>query len=271
MEQSLPQKTNLDLSNLFKRVVSAVVGIPVVIGAIYLGSPFLEIATVFLLGVLLWEWSNMSGLPLSHPINAVVSLLMGLSLIGAPSFTPAFIFVSSCFLFVVYYQYKLGSKLFTSVYLLSGPLYVGLGIISLLKLGRLSPLLLVWILAIVWTTDTGAYLTGSILKGPKLIPRISPGKTWSGLIGGSLFGTSMGILLASYCGIPFESVNLLMFCLFITFVGHFGDIIESAVKRHYKVKDSSHIIPGHGGLLDRIDSLLLVSLFMVMLIYFRVL
>lgn len=142
---------------------------------------------------------------------------------------------------------------------------------SILTLAKFSPLTLLWALAIVWTTDTGAYIIGTLVGGPKLVPTISPGKTWSGFIGGSLLGSAFGVTIAPYCQIGIKNqIALLGLTLLATFVGHTGDILESAIKRLFGVKDSSHIIPGHGGLLDRIDSLLLVALFFIILKFFKI-
>jgi phosphatidate cytidylyltransferase len=235
------------------------------------GSPYVDILAIFLLGILLWEWSKMSGLPLSHPMNAVVAILIGWAIFGSGAFLPAFCLALAGFSFILFYHYQVGAKLVPSLLLLSGPFYIGLGMTAILNLAKAAPLTLLWALVIVWATDTGAYVIGSLVGGPKLVPRISPGKTWSGFIGGSMLGSALGATLAPYCQIGLENPALLLsLALTITFVGHTGDILESAAKRLFKVKDSSRIIPGHGGLLDRIDSLLLVAPFLVILKFFKV-
>lgn len=266
-----PPKNNFAESNFAKRTMSAAICGPIAVGAVLLGSPYVDILAIVLLGTLLWEWSKMSGLPLTHPINAVVALLMGWSICGTGTFLPAFFLMSAGFMFIFLYHYKLGTKLIPSIVLLSGPIYIGLGMTSLLNLAKFSPLTLLWALAIVWTTDTGAYVVGSLVGGPKLVPTISPGKTWSGFLGGSMLGSAFGVTIAPYCQIGIENPFLLLgLTILTTFVGHTGDILESAVKRLFRVKDSSRIIPGHGGLLDRIDSLLLVTLLFTILKFFKV-
>lgn len=270
MVQLSPPKSSFDQSNFGKRTLSTAIGGPLVIGAVLLGSPYVDILTILLLGILLWEWSKMSGLPLTHPINALVSFLMGWAILGTGSFIIPFCFMLSGFAFILYYHKHLGARLIPSLILLSGPLYIGVGMIAILNLAKFTPLTLLWALIIVWTTDIGAYVVGSLVGGAKLVPTISPGKTWSGFVGGSMLGTAIGVTLAPYCQMGMESqVILFSLTLLTTFVGHTGDILESAVKRLFKVKDSSHIIPGHGGLLDRIDSLLLVAIFFVALKFFR--
>jgi len=266
-----PLENSPESTNFVKRTLSAAIGIPLTVGAILLGSPYVDLLAVFLLGILLWEWSKMSDLPLSHPINAMVAILIGWAIFGVSSFLPVFCATLVAFFLIFLYHYQLGAKLAPSLILLSGPFYIGLGMTASLNLAKFMPLTLLWGLVVVWATDTGAYVIGSLVGGPKLVPRISPGKTWAGFIGGSLVGSAVGITIAAPCHIPeTHKIFLLGLTLMVTFVGHTGDILESAAKRLFKVKDSSHIIPGHGGLLDRIDSLLLVAPFLVILKFFKV-
>lgn len=121
---------------------------------------------------------------------------------------------------------------------------------------------------IVWLTDTGAFLVGRLLGGPKLAPRLSPGKTWSGFFGGTLLASGLCTLATTFSPYPLFPVIGPATPWFVTFAltailsvaAHAGDLLESAVKRHLGVKDMGTLIPGHGGLADRFDSLLLVSL-----------
>lgn len=112
---------------------------------------------------------------------------------------------------------------------------------------------LLWMFAVIWTTDIAAYFTGKTFGGPKLWARVSPGKTWSGFAGGTLFGALAGVLVlgASY---DWEiSWKLALVSVLASVLGQCGDLAESALKRHAGVKDSGQIIPGHGGVLDRLD------------------
>lgn len=115
-----------------------------------------------------------------------------------------------------------------------------------------------WLLFVVWTSDTFAYLVGSIVGGPKLAPGISPNKTWSGLVGALIGGGLAGLLAASLWN-PAGTGGLIWFSVFLAFVGQMGDLLESAVKRRFGVKDTGRLIPGHGGILDRVDALLAVA------------
>ena len=110
---------------------------------------------------------------------------------------------------------------------------------------------LIFVLLIVWVTDIGGYFAGRGIGGPKLWPRVSPKKTWSGAFGG--FAASLLVAVAfAACGLG-KIVPLLLVAAVLSVVSACGDLFESAVKRRFDVKDSSHLIPGHGGLLDRLD------------------
>jgi phosphatidate cytidylyltransferase len=122
---------------------------------------------------------------------------------------------------------------------------------------------LVFVLLIVWVTDIGGYFAGRGIGGAKLWPRVSPNKTWAGAIGG--FGASLVIALGFGAFGLGRSWPLLMLAAVLSVVAQLGDLLESAVKRRFGVKDSSHIIPGHGGLMDRLDgyvaAIVLASIF----------
>ncbi len=113
---------------------------------------------------------------------------------------------------------------------------------------------ILWLLAVLWATDSGAYFVGRWIGGARLAPTISPGKTWAGLVGGTGSGAAVGlaaaVLLPDVSTIRAVSVSIL-----VSLVGHGGDLVISAVKRRFGVKDMGTVIPGHGGVFDRLDSL----------------
>jgi phosphatidate cytidylyltransferase len=139
--------------------------------------------------------------------------------------------------------------------------YVGLPALALLWLRGVPELglaLLLWLLVVVWTTDTAAYFAGRAIGGPRLAPAISPGKTWAGLCGGMLGAALSGALAAWLLG----SGRLLQAAglgALLALVAQLGDLVESGFKRAAGVKDSGTLIPGHGGLLDRVDGLLFAA------------
>jgi phosphatidate cytidylyltransferase len=123
---------------------------------------------------------------------------------------------------------------------------------------------ILWIVACVWATDIGAYFLGSYVGGAKLAPSISPSKTWSGLVG----GICASAVVSSACGLAFEAGDtpvLAVIGIGIAVVAQAGDLLESAAKRRAGVKDSGAIIPGHGGILDRIDGLIAALVFVAIL------
>ncbi|WP_196258284.1 CDP-archaeol synthase [Pelagibacterium limicola] len=117
----------------------------------------------------------------------------------------------------------------------------------------------IFLVTVVWLTDTGAYFAGRLIGGTKLSPDVSPSKTWSGAAGGLALGTAGGMVvwwLAGYTlGSQSSAAIGLLIAVVVSISGQLGDLAESAVKRRFAVKDSGNIIPGHGGLMDRIDSL----------------
>lgn len=141
-----------------------------------------------------------------------------------------------------------------------GPLYLGIPALSLFAL-RATPDRGLWLVlalfAAVWGCDTGALICGKLIGGPKLVPRLSPNKTWAGFVGGSAIASLAAAAVFAILGA--EAWRGAMFGLIIAFISHGGDMFESWVKRRVGRKDSGHLIPGHGGVLDRIDSMLFAA------------
>jgi phosphatidate cytidylyltransferase len=129
-----------------------------------------------------------------------------------------------------------------------------LALITIREQGR-GPLL--WVLFLVWATDSGAYFAGRAIGGPKLAPRISPKKTWAGLAGGMLAAALVGWAMQN--GVMPGAWRLAAASAALAVVAQAGDLAESGLKRYFGVKDSSQLIPGHGGVLDRLDGLLAVA------------
>jgi phosphatidate cytidylyltransferase len=141
----------------------------------------------------------------------------------------------------------------------AGLLYVAIAGASLLWL-RADPVSgradVLFLLLIVWAGDIGAYLVGRCIGGPRLAPRISPGKTWSGAIGGLLAAVATGLLAARFLAAPVALWQPMLIAVLLSIVAQAGDLLESLVKRVLAVKDSGNLIPGHGGLFDRLDGVL---------------
>ena len=148
-----------------------------------------------------------------------------------------------------------------SVWAGAGVLYAGALVVSLALL-RASPgyglAAVLWLFAVVWSADIAAFFAGRLIGGPRLWPSVSPGKTWSGAIAGALAGAAAGLLLSPWSN---RIDRLFWLGLAAAVVSEFGDLFESALMRRFGVKDSSGLIPGHGGLMDRLDAFVAASTF----------
>jgi phosphatidate cytidylyltransferase len=148
---------------------------------------------------------------------------------------------------------------------LLGLVYILLPTFSLIVLRNLpnGADIILWLFMVIWATDTAAYFVGCNLKGPKLAPKISPNKTWSGLIGGICASMLVGLIAS----LMFRK-NALFFVAFsgiLAVIEQMSDLLESKVKRIFNVKDSGNLIPGHGGILDRLDGLTLTAPFVMII------
>jgi phosphatidate cytidylyltransferase len=246
-------------NNLKIRIVSALVLAPLALAAVWLGSPYLPVLVVAAAAGMGWEWARLSGgswrppaaLMVAAPFAAAafsglghIRLAIAASLIGA--------------LGVWGLARMRGWK--EPFWPGAGTLYLALASASFLWIsglagGRAS---VVWLLALVWASDIGAYAAGRVFGGPKLAPRLSPNKTWAGFFGGLAGSGLVGVASASLAHAPVAL--LLPVSLALGLAAQAGDLIESLAKRRYGVKDAGQLIPGHGGLLDRLDSLLAAAL-----------
>ncbi|HEY1864155.1 MAG TPA: phosphatidate cytidylyltransferase [Roseiarcus sp.] len=142
-----------------------------------------------------------------------------------------------------------------------GLLYAG-ALVASVALLRLSPsyglAAILWLFAVVWGADISAYFAGRLIGGPRLWPSVSPGKTWAGAIAGAFAGAVLGLMLTPWTN---RVAALFWLGLATAVMSEFGDLFESALKRRFGVKDSSGLIPGHGGLMDRLDAFVAASVF----------
>ena len=137
--------------------------------------------------------------------------------------------------------------------------YLGIGALALVWLRQpagVGGVNVMVLLLVVWASDIGAYMAGRAVGGPKLAPSISPGKTWSGAVGGLIAAAATGLAASALLSHGTPSWRPAGFAVVIGVISQIGDLLESQVKRHFGVKDSGRLIPGHGGLLDRLDAVL---------------
>ncbi|MFG1400853.1 phosphatidate cytidylyltransferase [Xanthobacter sediminis] len=245
-------------SDLKLRSVSALVLVPVVLGVTVLGG-WLFAAMWVLAGLaILHEWSAMARLSHRTPWLAIGALVLAgagaLVLLGHGSYAFSLVLGGAAVAALAVPR--------QSAWSLSGVLVAGaaaLPIVALRGDGALGLLAVLYIYAVVWATDIFAYFVGRALGGAKLWPRVSPNKTWSGALGGAGAGILAGVAVAAVGGIGnLWPVGLIALALSILSQG--GDLAESAVKRRCGVKDASRLIPGHGGILDRLDGFAAASL-----------
>lgn len=149
-----------------------------------------------------------------------------------------------------------------------GVLYLGVPALALVALQALAPqgpVVVLGLFIIVWATDTAALVFGKLIGGRKLWPAVSPGKTWAGTIGGSVTAAVIFALYLAFFG--FNAPMGFVFALLLSVVAHLGDLFESFVKRRFGTKDSGGLIPGHGGMLDRMDSMLVAGTVLALLVF----
>lgn len=243
-----------------KRVASAVVLAIVALGAVIASPWSFAVLVIVAGGIVAWEWGKLvrgTGADLIALVVALtvaaIALLVTLGRIDAA-------LISIPVALAAVWALSLGSQ--NSAWSILGVAYAALPAFALVWL-RSDPTLglaaMLFLLAVSWTTDTASYAAGRLIGGPKLAPIISPKKTWSGLIIGTIapaiVGYATSLLLKDSSGfrLALVSIAIAAFC-------QLGDLSESAVKRKFGTKDMSQLIPGHGGLLDRIDGLLFASL-----------
>lgn len=147
-------------------------------------------------------------------------------------------------------------------WIVGGAAYIVLGFLAFFGVRQVGAM--AWLLTVIWSTDTAAYEIGRRYGKHKLAPAISPNKTWEGAVSGLIAGSILG-MIAALITTDAGWFAAFIVSLFISGVGQIGDLVESKVKRLAGVKDSGNLLPGHGGILDRFDSLLLASMFMFFL------
>lgn len=239
-------------SNLVLRIVSAAVMAPVAVGAAFFGGWVFAVFWVLAALAVLWEWVGLVAgrdhrlmvlscggaiviaaiLALTdHPVVAL--LLMALGALAASIFAPR--------------EQRL--------WIVAGIGYAGTMMLAPLTLRGedfLGFIAIVLLFAVVWTTDVLAYFTGRAFGGPKLMPSVSPKKTWSGAIGGTAGAVIVAMAVAAGFG-GFSVVAFAVLGFVLSAVSQAGDLLESHIKRRFNAKDASQLIPGHGGVMDRLD------------------
>lgn len=262
-----PEFRKAPSSELKTRVLSAVVMIALALLAAYWGGwPF----ALFWLAAgiaMVVEWTDMVGIQPRRPVQLVYGVgLLALTVLFLLDAGFAISAAVAALALAVGALLTRGSR--AKLWSASSFAYAAV-IVLVPPIVRASPDLgilgLIWMFAVVWTTDIAAYFTGRTLGGPKLCPSISPKKTWSGFLGG-VFAAAVAGLLVALVGRSFGIDHsfgpgaTIVLSIIASVASQIGDLGESALKRHCDVKDSSHLIPGHGGVMDRLDGFWAVCL-----------
>ena len=257
-------------SDLLTRFSMGVVMIAVACVAIWLGGwPFRLLAAAAAAAMMV-EWGDMHKAPRAWTWLGV-ALLAGPTLIGPEILFPAAdrdpaeiapelfdqVWMGFAGIAGLALLYTLLSRRLTLGW---GFLYIALPSFALLVLSWAWFELVFWLMLVTWSTDIFAYFAGRSIGGPKLAPKISPNKTWAGLLGGMAGAAVVGGLAAWQFGIAEEMPDFYWLGAAMALLAQLGDLYESRVKRRLGVKDSSALLPGHGGVLDRLDGLLPVAL-----------
>jgi len=256
-------------SGLMLRIVSALVMLPIAIFIILQGGIIYSLFVALLTVLILYEWNGIcegKAFNAAFILQSLLSLMLIYAFYQGQYFTP-YAYLAGAGLLVVsclYYKIKLH-------FALAGLAYALLPAASLLWLRQYSDQggwIVLWVMIIVWSMDTGAYFAGKNIGGPKMAPRISPNKTWAGLIGGTVVAVITGLIAAFYFNFEYDWMALAAAAALLAIWSQIGDLAESAVKRHFNVKDSGAIIPGHGGIMDRVDGVVFAAPAAALSLYF---
>lgn len=241
-------------SNLRLRMVASVAMIAIALVALLIGDLAMWLLACVVSLFMMAEWADLakvdpktkrlSQFALSVPLAIMAPIAAGPHFFVLGLFGAAFFFVA-----IVTRKPRLAA----------GTLYCGLPVFALLLIREqrdVGLLYALWALALVWATDIGAFFAGRTIGGPRLAPRISPAKTWSGLIGGILLASLVAAIMHATYGLP---LRLVLATPFLAVLAQVGDLYESGLKRRAGVKDSGNTLPGHGGVLDRLDGVVPVA------------
>ena len=257
-----------DRQNFFRRTASALVLAPLAIGAALAGGWIFAAACTVTAALVLWEWSILVSRATDWRILAPgVSALCAAAVLAqtnSPGLAIATVALGAVGAAVATGVAPQGERRSarSAFWAAAGVFYAGIVLISPIVL-RSDPQMgfaaLAFLFATVWATDIFAYLTGRSLGGPLLAPRLSPKKTWTGAVGGLAGGVVAGALVA-YASAGTSPVAAGVLALILSIAAQGGDLLESSVKRRFGAKDTSALIPGHGGVMDRVDGFLVAAL-----------
>jgi phosphatidate cytidylyltransferase len=248
------------MSNLQLRIISAIVMAAAVLVLTWLGGLPFRLLSALIAGAVFYEWTRMSRRSPASGIGLLPEALMVILLLALVVGISAPMLLVGIALAVIIAAASSAQRA-AGQWDASGLAYAALSGFSLayLRDGDKSGLLaILFLFAVVWTTDIAAYFVGRAVGGPKLAPSISPGKTQSGALGGTIGGVAAGVVVTVAAGAG-NLMFLTVVALVLSILSQAGDLFESWVKRRHGRKDSSQLIPGHGGVMDRVDGLVVAA------------
>lgn len=247
--------------NLALRILSSIVILPVAAGLLVLGGVYFALFVAVLAGCMAWEWARIASRDGDRAIAWIATVASALVVVlsaGLEADRMVFVVLAAP---ALVFGAALARRCPNPAWIAAAPLVACVASLSAVLLrgdeGHSGSILLLWLIASVAATDTGAYVAGRSIGGPRLAPRISPNKTWAGLVGGMIASAAVG----GVCGWLVSGADpgvLVLLGAAIAVVGQIGDLLESSFKRRFDVKDSGQLIPGHGGVLDRLDGHMMV-------------
>ncbi len=246
--------------NFLKRFLSALILSPLLVLLLLKGSPSLIFSVILFCGLIAWyEWCQLFDFSLFYLVWGGIILTLSFSLTGffSPFFQISLFFIFTFFPFLFIFNKESFTNLFFPF--LIGLIYLYVGFFPFENILSKYPreLLLLFFL-IIFTNDTGAYLAGKLFGRHPFFPKISPKKTWEGFWGGILLSLLSALIFNHYFSL-WSIERVIYLVLALSLAGVMGDLFESSVKRTVGKKDSGALIPGHGGLLDRIDGVIFAS------------
>ena len=260
------------MKNVIIRSITGIIYIAIIVGAILAGSLWMCILSSLLAILAIDEFNRISDKNHIHPVLRVLDIIGGCAMIFAAYTLSSLndLFIFAIFAYILYLIIRFVAPLYihrddplsTTAHSMMGQMYTALPIAMLLCSYHISPNVVMLMFIMIWLNDTGAFCVGTLLGRHRLFERISPKKSWEGFLGGLAFAITAGIVAATYMPSLIENRSTLSMAIFgviVAVMSTWGDLVESQIKRTLNIKDSGKLLPGHGGILDRIDSLLLVA------------
>ncbi|PPR76971.1 MAG: Phosphatidate cytidylyltransferase [Alphaproteobacteria bacterium MarineAlpha2_Bin1] len=255
-------------NEFLKRLISSLILLPIILGSFYLGGAYFIVLIIIIVIFALYEWDKIIKLQIFNPLYFLRSMIVVPIILFTIYYKENFLLLSFLvigLLLTLIISIKEKNLIFPSFgYILI--LCPALCIVLLRLSVYFEFMIIVSFFSIVWLSDIGGYLFGKIFKGPRLIPSISPNKTISGAIGSLLLPLSALFISNIYLKLN-NLIPMLLLIIIISILAQLGDLSESLFKRKFGVKNSGNIIPGHGGILDRIDSLIYTIPFFSIIFY----